>query len=132
MATDTATSPGSQPDYAPLNSSERKAYRELADINADEQGMMPIAARTLKRLLAQVSAQEQQIKLHERREKGFRELGQAWQTMGPDFEDYQDAATEVIAVLDNPHYGDPAYADHEPEHDGQGWCAPRPTLKSNL
>lgn len=107
-----------------LNPGERKAFADLAGTS---QPLMQLAPRTMLRLLAQVAAQEQQLLLHERREKGLREQVNQWENMGEGFPDYYDAALEVKAILDDAHYGDPSYEEPDMEYDGQGWRTPYPS-----
>lgn len=114
------------PNY--LTPSERRAYRELA---SRDQDLMQLSPRTLLRLLAQVEAQEPQLLLHQRREKGLCEQVRQWENMGEGFPDYYDAAQEVKAILEDMHYGDPAYQEPDMEHDGTGWAVPRP-LRNEL
>lgn len=109
-------------EAAPFSHAERKAYIDVATNMADEQGMVTVSAKTLLRLLALAGT----LTLHQRREKGFRELATAWCSPGTQ-DDYQDAGTELTAILDDPHYGDPAYHESEMEHDGQGWRTPYPS-----
>ena len=112
-----------QPTLAPLGFAERRAYAELATTHADERGMLQISANTLLRLLATAG----QVELHQRREEGFTDLAKAW--TNPDSpDDYHDAASELTAILQDEHYGDPAYQEFEMEHDGQGWRTPSPPL----
>ena len=106
-------------DY--LGLAERRAYEQLA---GTDQPLMQVSPRTLRRLLAQVEAQARQLELHERREKGLMEQVESWQKMGADFPDYYDAGMEVNAILEDMHYGDPAYQEPEMEHDGIGWAVP--------
>lgn len=112
-----------------LNPAERRAFRDLAGTS---QPLMQIPPRTVLRLLAQVEAQARLLLLHERREKGLRESVANWQGMGAGFADYYDAAEELKAVLDDPHYGDPAYQEPDMEHDGIGWRTPYPPRDIDL